>query len=355
MPASGWTRMPPRPRAATRPPSSTSPRAPSCSPRPPSTTRPTTTGCSPTRSSRCGTPSSSPSTWGPERAMTLRMRARLAPYLLILPGGLWLAIFVIPIIALLALSLDTGNLINGFRETFHVATYVNQLSQYHTQFIRSFVYGTIATAAMIAIGYPVAYWIAFHGGTRKSAYLFLLILPFFVTFVLRTVSWQFLLADQGIVLGTLKNWGLLPQGFRVLSTNFAVIAGLTYNFLPYMVLPIYVALERMDKGLLEAASDLYANRREVFRRVVLPLSIPGVFAGILLTFVPAVSDYVNAEILGGVNQVMIGNIIENQYLVNNNYPQAAALSFVLMAALLIGVFIYARALGTEDILSVSSG
>ncbi|MGH9064008.1 MAG: ABC transporter permease [Acidimicrobiales bacterium] len=287
--------------------------------------------------------------------MIRRLRARAAPYLLVLPGGLWLAIFfIVPIVALLALSLETGDIVSGFTQTFHFGNYADVLSLYHDQFIRSFVYGLIATAAMILIGYPMAYWIAFRGGRHKSTFLFLMLLPFFVTFVLRTVSWQFLLADNGVVLGTLKSWGLLPQSFHVLATSFAVIAGLTYNFLPYMVLPIYVALERMDKGLLDAAADLYASRRAAFRRVVLPLSIPGVFAGVLLTFVPAVSDYVNAEILGGPGQVMIGNVIQTLYLTNNDYPSASALSFVLMAALLVGVVIYARALGTRDVMDMSA-
>src|SRR5579875_364984 len=177
--------------------------------------------------------------------MLSRLKARAAPYMLIFPGGLWLAIFfVVPIVALFLLSMETATVSGGFTQTFHIQTYADEFSQFHTQFIRSFVYGAIATGAMIVIGYPVAYWIAFHGGKRKSAYLFLITLPFFVTFVLRAVSWQFLFADNGIVLGTLKSWGLLPQGFHVLATSFAVVAGLTYTFRPYMVLPVYVVLER---------------------------------------------------------------------------------------------------------------
>jgi len=200
----------------------------------------------------------------------------------------------------------------------------------------------------------VAYWIAFRGGSRKSTYLFLLLLPFFVSFVLRTVSWQYFLSDSGILLGPLKSAGILPQDFRVLATSTAVIGGLTYNYLPFMVLPIYVALERIDPRLVEAAQDLYATRATAFRRVVLPLSLPGLFAGVLLTFVPMAADYVNAAILGGTSNTMIGNIIQDEFLNVQDYPTGAALSFMLMAILLIGMFAYARALGTEDVLQVAA-
>lgn len=285
-----------------------------------------------------------------------RLKSSLTPYLLILPGGLWLAIFfVVPMLTMLAMSLMTGNVIDGFALTFHFQTYAEALSLYHDQLIRSLLYGLVATALCIAIAYPMAYWIAFRGGGRKSTYLFLILLPFFVSFVLRTISWQFLLSDDGILLGTLKNWHLLPEGASVLATAPAVILGLAYNFLPFMVLPIYVALERVDHSLVEAAYDLYATRTQAFARVVFPLSLPGVFAGVLMTFVPASSDYINASVLGGPNNTMIGNVIQNQYFVTSDYPTASALSFTLMAVLLIGIFAYARALGTEDVLEAAAG
>jgi spermidine/putrescine transport system permease protein len=279
----------------------------------------------------------------------------MAPYAMILPGGLWLAVFfVVPIGAMASLSLQQGNLFSGFRQTFHFQTYADVITQYHDQLVRSFVYGLWTTIIAIVLAYPVAYWIATRGGRHKSTYLFLILLPFFVTFVLRTIAWQFLLADNGIVLSPLKDAHLLPADFHILATSVAVVGGLVYNFLPFMVLPIYVALERIDRSLLEAANDLYASRSQAFLRVVLPLSLPGVFAGVVLTFVPATSDYVNATILGGTSQVMIGNIIETLFIENQDYPQAAALSWVLLTALLIGVFAYARALGTEDVLDVSA-
>ncbi len=284
-----------------------------------------------------------------------RLRAALTPYALIFPGGLWLAIFfVVPMIVMLSLSLQSGSVEDGYAFTFNWHSYADGLANYHDQIIRSLLYGLAATVLQIVIGFPVAYWIAFKGGRHKSVYLFMLLLPFLVSFVLRTISWQFLLSDNGILLGPLKNIGLLPDDFRVLATPFAVIGGLAYNFLPFMVLPMYVALERIDPRVLEAAQDLYASRFQTFLRVVLPLSLPGVFAGVLMTFVPATSDYVNASVLGGTNTTMIGNVIQNQYLVTQDYPTASALSFTLMALLLVGIFAYARALGTEDVLEVAA-
>jgi spermidine/putrescine transport system permease protein len=284
-----------------------------------------------------------------------RIRARLTPYFLVLPGWLWLVLFfVVPTVVMLTMSTQTGDIVNGFRQTFHWHTYVEGWNQYHVQFVRSIVYGLAATVACLLIAYPVAYWIAFHGGAHKSSLLFLLLLPFFVSFVIRTQSWNFILSDNGMVLSPLRNLGLVSDRFHVLQTSTAVIFGLTYNFLPFMVLPIYVALERVDPALLEASADLYASKRTAFRKVVLPLSVPGVFAGVLLTFVPAAADYVNSSILGGTNTTMIGNVIQTEYFVNLNYPMAAALSFILMAGLLLGVFAYARALGTDDVLDMAA-
>jgi spermidine/putrescine transport system permease protein len=280
---------------------------------------------------------------------------RLAPYLLILPGGLWLAIFlVVPMVFMASVSTQEGDVVNGFAQTFNFSVYGDVLAQYQTQFLRSAGYGLVATVVSIALAYPMAYWIAFKGGNRKSTYLLLVLLPFFVSFVLRTVSWRFLLADDGMLLSPLKSAGLLPEDFHVLQTTFAVIGGLVYNYLPFMILPIYVALERVDPKVVEAAQDLYAAKREAFTKIVLPLSLPGVFAGVLMTFVPMTADYVNAGILGGPENTMIGNIIQTEYLVNNDYPTAAALSFTLMAAMLIGIFAYAKALGTENVLEAAA-
>jgi len=279
-----------------------------------------------------------------------RLRRRLSPYALLGPGGLWLLIFfVVPLFFMASLSLQTGDLFQGFRNTWHFANFTDAISQYHVQFVRSLIYGSVATAGALVVSYPLAYWIAFRGGRHKTTYLLIMLLPFFVSFVIRTLAWEFILSDNGIVLGTLKSWHLLPESFHVLATSGAVIAGIAYNFLPFMALPVYVALERIDRSVVEAARDLYASNVKVFTRVILPLSIPGVFAGVLLTFVPAVGDYLNAQILGGAGNRMIGNIIQLEYLEDFHYPIAAALSFILMAALLIGILVYARVLGTRQI------
>jgi spermidine/putrescine transport system permease protein len=281
-------------------------------------------------------------------------RRGIAPYLIGLPGGLWLAIFfVVPILVMLSLSLQSGNAEEGFRFTWEWSNYADAWEFYSTQFIRSIVYALIVTGLCLVLAYPMAYWIAFYGGARKSTYLFLILLPFFVSFVIRTASWKFILNDQGLVLGPLKDVGLLPDDFHLLATSTAVIGGLTYNYLPFMVLPLYVSLERIDPSLVEAAYDLFASRASAFRRVVFPLSLPGVFAGVLITFVPVASDFVNSGILGGTQTTMIGNVIQTVYLNSNDYPLASAMSFLLMGALLVGIFSYARVLGTEQVMEVN--
>jgi len=286
----------------------------------------------------------------PVRRERGRIKRAAAPYLLVLPGGLWLGIFfLIPLVYMASASLMTGSPEAGYKLTWHFANYVDVFSLYKVQFLHSIVYAGIATIITLVVGFPVAYWIAFYGGRRKNFFLLLLLVPFFVSFVIRTLAWQFILSDEGIVLGTLKNWHLVPQDFRVLATSTAVISGIAYNFLPFMTLPLYVALERIDRRVVEAAGDLYASKYQTFMKVILPLSIPGVFAGVLLTFVPAAGDYVNAQILGGTSNTMIGNVIQTLYLTNFQYNQAAALSFILMLALLLGIFAYARFLGTRSI------
>ena len=284
-----------------------------------------------------------------------RLGRRLTPYALILPGWLWLVIFfVVPTVAMLSVSTMTGSDLNGFKQTWHFSTYTDAWSNFHTQIVRSLLYGLIATVICLAIGYPVAYWIAFRGGRYKNALLFLLLLPFFVSFVIRTQSWEFMLEDHGMVLGLARTLHLAGADTQILQTSTAVIGGLVYNFLPFTVLPIYVALERIEPALLEAAGDLYANKAAGFRKITLPLSLPGVFAAVLLTFVPVASDYINATILGGTHTTMVGNIIQTQYLTNLDYPTASALSFILMGVLLIGIFLYARVLGTEDVLEMAA-
>jgi spermidine/putrescine transport system permease protein len=279
-----------------------------------------------------------------------RRRGKLVPYLLLGPGILWLLVFFAwPTVQMFFISLQEGSLERGYHLTWHWAIYGDVFSKYSVQMIRSLEYGLIVTGACLLISYPLAYFIAVYGGRWKNALLFMVILPFFVSFLIRTLSWRFILADQGIVLGTLKDIHLVPGGFRLLATPLAVISGLIYNFLPFMALPLYASLEKLDRGLLEAAGDLYSNRAVAFLKVTLPLSLPGVFAGSLLTFIPAVGDFINATLLGSTNTTMIGNVIQRRMLISNDYPEGAAASFVLMAGILLGVFVYAKMLGTEEL------
>ncbi len=277
-------------------------------------------------------------------------RGAAAPYLLSLPSWLYLAVFfVVPLVAMLSMSLATGNPLVGYVVTWHFAEFASAVDQYWVQLVRSFWYGALSTFLTLVLTYPVAYWIAFHGGRHKATFLFLILLPFFVSFVIRTLAWQFLLADQGLILGTLKSWGLLPRTAYLLSSSTAVIGGLVYNSIAYYVLPLYVALEKIDRRVVRAAGDLYASPASAFWRVVLPLSTPGIFAGFLLVFVTNVGDFVNAAVLGGPGTRMVGNIIQYNFFDAQNYPMAATLSSILMFLLIVAIYFYARVFGTESI------
>lgn len=276
----------------------------------------------------------------------------VVPYFFLIPGGLWLlAFFVVPMLVMASVSLQTGNLSEGYTLTWNFGVYPAMLIEWAPQFIRSLYYALIVTALTLLIGYPVAYTIAFRGGRYKNILLLLVILPFFTAYIIRTLSWKLILADNGFVLGSLKDFGLLEEGFRLIATPIAVISGLTYNFLPFMILPLYVALEKIEPRLIEAANDLYASRTQAFLRVTLPLSMGGVFAGSLLTFIPAIGDFINSEILGSRDTTMIGQVIYRQFLNNNEYPEAAALGFILMAGVLVLITIYARVVGADELTS----
>ncbi len=334
-------------------------------------------------------------------------RRWLLPYLLMAPGLLWLALFfVLPNIQMALMSLSTGTISTGFQFTWAFGNYVEALTRFPDNVANSIVFGGLATLLCFLIGYPLAYGIAFRGGRYKTFLLFLVVAPFFTSFLIRTISWRIILGDQGAFLGFFRDTlGIVPSNFSVIGTPLAVVSGLTYQFLPFMVLPLYVALEKVDVRLIEAARDLYAGpwRRggaivgavgggllgmglmlglryasleasglaglsiaglfgavvggvvgsllisESFVRVVWPLSLPGVFAGSILVFIPTLGDYVNVELLGNPKTQMIGNVIQNRFLQQNDYPLAAALSFILMASILIAILIYARLLGTEEL------
>jgi spermidine/putrescine transport system permease protein len=280
-----------------------------------------------------------------------RIRKAGLPYLLLLPGLGWLAVFfAIPLAYTAFESLKQGTIETGYIFDWEFSNYTNAISDYSEQFLRSFEYAGLATLAAFLIGYPLAYFIAFRGGRWRNALLLAVIAPFFVTYLIRTLSWETILSDSGFVVGALKTVGLVSDDGRLLDTTVSVVAGITYNFLPFMILPLYASLERIDNRLLEAGYDLYGRRRDVFLRVTLPLSMPGVVAGTLLFFIPAAGDFINAELLGTPRQSMIGNVIQSRYLEIGDYPTAAALSFILMAVMLAIVFIWARIAGTEALL-----
>ena len=276
---------------------------------------------------------------------------RLAPYLLSLPASVWLVLlFIVPLATLMIQSLESCSPVTGAcTMTWSWGELPSQVSQYHQEFVTSLIFAGVATIIDLVISFPIAYWIAFYGGARKNFFLIMLLVPFFVSFIIRTIVWEFILSENGVVLKFLRFEHLVPAGFHVLGTNVAVVAGLAYNYLPFTALPLYVAIERIDRRVLDAAYDLYANRREAFLRVILPLTVPGIFAAFLLTFIPAFGDYVNQEILGGTSNTMIGTIIQDSYLVNFNYPAGASLSVVLLAVSLLGIFLYARLLGSRTI------
>jgi len=278
-------------------------------------------------------------------------RRGVLPYLLLAPGLAWLLLFfAVPLYYMVRISLEQGTIFEGYHFSWHFKNYTDALSAYHTQFVRSLLYAGAATLIAFVISYPLAYAIAFRGGKWKNALLLLVVLPFFVTYLIRTLSWETILADDGVVVHTLQSLGLMSQNGRLLATTGAVIAGITYNFLPFMILPLYASLERIDARMLEAGYDLYGTRRAVFTKVTLPLSLPGIVAGVLLTFIPAAGDFINAQLLGTPRQAMIGNVIQSRYLELTDYPTAAALSFILMAIILVMVLVWAKIAGTESLM-----
>ena len=276
------------------------------------------------------------------------LKQRLVPFWLLGPGLLWLVFFfVVPMYFMGELALYSGSLRSGFEFTWAFENFSNALSGHEEQILRSFVYAGTATLLCLLIGYPLAYAIAFRSGRYKTLLLFAVIAPFFTTYLIRTIAWKTILSDDSPVVSVLQTLSLTPGDGRVLATSGAVIAGLTYNFLPFMILPLYANLERLDMRLVEAAKDLYSSSPTAFLKVTLPLTMPGIVAGVLLTFIPAFGDYINAELLGGTGQAMIGNVIQSLYLNQRNYPEAAALSFLMMALILAIVLLYIRFAGTE--------
>jgi spermidine/putrescine transport system permease protein len=279
----------------------------------------------------------------------MTIRRRFIPYWLLAPGALWLLLFfVIPMGFMAEQALESGSLFTGgFTFSWEWSNFPDSLSGNSEQIVRSFYYAGAATLLALLISYPLAYAIAQQSGRWRLLLLFAVIAPFFTTYLIRTIAWKTILYDSGPVVGVFQTLHLIPQDGRLLATSTAVIAGLTYNFLPFMILPIYASIEQLDMRLVEAAKDLYASSPKAFLRVTLPITAPGIVAGVLHTFIPAFGDYVNATILGGTHQAMIGNKIQSLFLVERNYPEAAALSFLMMALILVMVVVYIRVAGTE--------
>jgi len=278
----------------------------------------------------------------------MSLKQRLVPYWLLGPGLLWLVVFfIVPMYFMGELALRSGSLTSGgFVFSWEWANFPDSLSGHGDQILRSFFYAGTATVLALLIAYPLAYAIAFRAGRFKLLLLFAVIAPFFTTYLVRTIAWKTILSDDSPIVSVLQTLTLVPQDGRVLATSGAVIAGLTYNFLPFMILPLYANLERLDLSLVEAAKDLYSSSRQAFLKVTLPLTMPGIVAGVLLTFIPAFGDYINAQLLGGTQQAMIGNVIQSLYLNQRDYPEAAALSFLMMALILAVVVLYIRFAGT---------
>jgi spermidine/putrescine transport system permease protein len=293
-------------------------------------------------------------TAGPGLDEPSRRRTRSkAGYLLLLPGMLWLVVFfLVPTIQLLATSLydPAGSLDTGYAMAWAFGNYPHTLAQFEAPFVRSLLYAGSATVLALLLAYPLAYSIAFKAGRWKNLMLVMVIAPFFTSFLVRTLAWKSILSDNGFVVNTLQALHILGPDGRLLATSVAVVTGLTYNFLPFMVLPLYASLEKIDLRLIEAGKDLYADGFTSFRKITLPLSMPGLVAGTLLTFIPAAGDYINAELLGTPRQYMIGNVIDNLFLVQLDYPVAAAASVVLMLAIVVMVLVYVRRAGTEELL-----
>lgn len=290
-------------------------------------------------------------TFDPKALARASTRRSMVPLALMLPGIAWLIFFfLVPLLRLVGVSLESG-IYPRFELTWEWVNYTRLWTTYGGQVWNSLRFALSATVIALLVAYPLAYFIAFRGGRWKNFLLVMLLMPFLMPFLLRTLSWKIILADEGLVVSVLKTFGLLSSDGTLLATSVAVVAGIVYQFLPFMALPIYVSLEKIERSLGEAAADLYATPFQAFRKVTLPLSLPGVVAGTLLTFIPAVGDYVNATLLGSPSESMLGNVIQSRYLVALDYPVAAALSFTLMVAIVLLLIPYVRATGTDELVA----
>ncbi len=286
-------------------------------------------------------------------ATKLRAPRAATAYWLVLPAAVWLGIFfVFPFLSLLATSMydPAGSAVTGYDMTWRVQNFTEAFNDYNVYLVRSLIYAGIATFLCLILGYVLAYAIAFKAGRWKTILLVLVVAPFFTSFLVRTLAWKLILGDDGWFVNALQTIHLLPPDGRLLATPFAVVAGLTYNFLPFMILPLYASLEKIDHRLLEASEDLYAKPVQTFFKVTWPLSLPGVVGGTLLTFIPATGDYINAALLGSTTTQMVGNKIQVLFTKAGDYPHAGALSVILLVIVVALVLLYVRKAGTEELL-----
>lgn len=287
---------------------------------------------------------------------TNKRRRRFTPAALLSPGMIWLLLFFfLPLFTLFKKSLSSKPSRFAAPEfTWEWGNYSTAFLQYGEQFQRSFVYAGIATLVALALAFPLAYVIAFRGGKWKNFWMGIVMVPFFTNFLIRTLAWKTLLGSDGplsFLIGSHTDILGISVGIpdQLLRTPIAVVGGLVYNFLPFMVLPLYVALEKIDPKLIDAARDLSANTFVAFRKIVLPLAMPGIFAGSLLVFIPAAGDFVNSYYLGSTKTTMIGTVVQNQFLNQNDFPVAAALSFVFMLIVLVLFIAYSSVFDAEDL------
>jgi spermidine/putrescine transport system permease protein len=262
----------------------------------------------------------------------------------LVPAVLWmLAFFLLPLLLVLAISFASRGPYGGVQWSFSLTNYTMIFDPLYLRIYgRSLLLAAATTAICLLIGYPLAYFIARAPMRWQGVWLLLVIIPFWTNFLVRTYAWMFILRTEGLLNTVLLEVGVIHTPVEILYTDWAVLIGLVYGYLPFMVLPLYAAIERLNRSVVEAAWDLYANGWSVFWRVIFPLTKSGVIAGCLLVFIPSIGAYITPDLLGGAKTMMVGNLIQHEYLVIRDWPFGSAISFVLMALVVLGVMAYLR-------------
>jgi spermidine/putrescine transport system permease protein len=284
------------------------------------------------------------------RSRLSRVGGRLGAAVLVAPGVLWLGLFfLVPLVFIFVVSLGTRDATgNILLQDPGLQNYLRATRpEYLPAFANSIRYALITTVLSIALGYPIAYWISRYGGQRKVLLLILVMLPFWTSYLIRTYAWMIILRDNGILNGVLRTVGLIDEPLILLNTDVSVILGMTYGFLPFAILPLFVSIDRLDQNLVQAARDLYATGRGAFLHVTLPLTMPGVIAASLLTFIPAIGDYVTPDLLGGAQTTTAAKLVQTLFTTGRDWPYGSALGFVLMVVTLAGTLLALRSLRRE--------